>query len=258
MTESQVPSIAEAAKNVILKLESGDHSGAMLAVEDLNRARDQALYNEIGKLTRHLHDAIVNFEIEQKAPEDEEDGDGKTVSRIHDASDRLEFVITTTENAANKTMDMVEETIPIADELGETAKSLRNDWKRLLNREMTLGEFRELYKQIDNFLAFTESKASGINSNLTSILMAQDFQDITGQVLKKVITLVHEVEDNLVDLVKMASSLQGFTTEKLEADAEEIEEHREYLEGPLIDAEEREDVVHNQDEVDDLLSSLGF
>lgn len=258
MTEPQIPTLAEAAKDVILKMEAGDHSGAMLAVEDLNRARDQALYHEIGKLTRHLHDAIVNFEIEQKSPEGEEDGDGKTVSRIHDASDRLEFVIATTENAANKTMDMVEETIPIADELGETAKSLRGDWKRLLNREMTLGEFRELYKQIDNFLEFTENKASNINSNLTSILMAQDFQDITGQVLKKVITLVHEVEDNLVDLVKMASSLQGFTTEKLEADAEEIEEHREYLEGPVIDAEEREDVVHNQDEVDDLLSSLGF
>lgn len=256
MTEPRVPTIAEAAKEVILKMESGDHSGAILAVEDLNRARDHALYHEIGKLTRHLHDAIVNFEIETNSTEAQEDG--KTVSRIHDASDRLQFVIATTENAANKTMDMVEDTIPIADELGETAKALRSDWKRLLNREMTLGEFRELYKQIDNFLAFTENKASNINSNLTSILMAQDFQDITGQVLKKVITLVHEVEDNLVGLVKMASSLQGFTTEKLEADPEEIEGHREYLEGPIVNAEEREDVVHNQDEVDDLLSSLGF
>lgn len=256
MTEQSQPTIAECAKAVILKMESGDHSGALMAVEDLNRARDHALYHEIGKLTRHLHDAIVNFEIETQS--ENVTPDGKPASRIHDASDRLQFVISTTENAANKTMDMVEETIPVADELGEKAKSLRSDWKRLLNREMTLGEFRELYKQIDSFLAFTESKATNINSNLTSILIAQDFQDITGQVLKKVITLVHEVEDNLVDLVKMASSLQGFTSEKLEAEPDEIAEHREYLEGPVVNAEEREDVVHNQDEVDDLLSSLGF
>jgi len=256
MTEQPQLTIAECAKEVILKMESGDHSGALLAVEDLNRARDHALYHEIGKLTRHLHDAIVNFEIETHsgnvAP------DGKPVSRIHDASDRLQFVISTTENAANKTMDMVEETIPISDELGQKAKALRNDWKRLLNREMTVGEFRELYKQIDTFLEFTESKATNINSNLTSILIAQDFQDITGQVLKKVITLVHEVEDNLVGLVKMASSLQGFTTEKLNAEPEEIKAHKEYLEGPIVNADERQDVVSNQDEVDDLLSSLGF
>jgi chemotaxis protein CheZ len=256
MTEQPQLTIAECAKEVILKMESGDHSGALLAVEDLNRARDHALYHEIGKLTRHLHDAIVNFEIETHsgnvAP------DGKPVSRIHDASDRLQFVISTTENAANKTMDMVEETIPISDELGQKAKALRNDWKRLLNREMTVGEFRELYKQIDTFLEFTESKATNINSNLTSILIAQDFQDITGQVLKKVITLVHEVEDNLVGLVKMASSLQGFTTEKLDAEPEEIKAHKEYLEGPIVNADERQDVVSNQDEVDDLLSSLGF
>lgn len=256
MTEQPIPTIAECAKDVINKMEAGDHSGALMAVEDLNRARDHVLYNEIGKLTRRLHDAIVNFEIETSSEELEPDG--KPCSRIHDASDRLEFVITTTENAANKTMDMVEETIPIADELGNTAKSLRNDWKRLLNREMTLGEFRELYKQIDNFLEFAENKASNINGNLTSILMAQDFQDITGQVLKKVITLVHEVEDNLVDLVRTASSLQGLTSEKLKADQQEIEDHKEYLEGPCFNAEEREDVVSNQDDVDDLLSSLGF
>ncbi|MEJ2668786.1 MAG: protein phosphatase CheZ, partial [Gammaproteobacteria bacterium] len=144
---SQQSSIAECAKEVILKLETGDQAGALMAVEDLNRARDHALYHEIGKLTRHVHNAIVNFEIEQ-TPENEEtqetlDGTSepvKTTSRIHDASDRLEFVIETTENAENKTMDMVEDTIPIADELGATAQKLRGEWKRLLNRDMSPGE----------------------------------------------------------------------------------------------------------------------
>jgi len=257
MKEQSATSIAEAAKSVILKMEAGDQTGALIAVEELNRARDHALYHEIGKLTRHLHDAIVNFEIETGESDNSEE---KPVSRIHDASDRLEFVIHTTENAANKTLDMVEETIPIADELGTTAGRLKNDWERLIKRELSPGEFRDLYKQVDDFLTFTQKQSSGINNNLNSILMAQDFQDITGQVLKKVINLVHEVEDNLVDLIKTASALQGFTPEQLEAEEGEIQAHKdqEYLEGPQVNSEERSDVVHNQDEVDDLLSSLGF
>ena len=265
MTRQSLPTVAECAKDVIVKLESGDRVGALMAVDELNRARDNALYNEIGKLTRHVHNAIVNFEIEQTDSGDvvntaQEAGVVKTTSRIHDASDRLKFVIETTEKAANKTMDMVEETIPIADELGVTAQKLRGDWKRLLNREMTPSEFRELYKQIDAFLAFTEDKASSLNANLTSILMAQDFQDITGQVLKKVISLVHEVQDNLVGLVKLASSFQDFTHEQLHAEEGEIQAHRDadYLQGPLAGTEHGKEVVSGQDEVDDLLSSLGF
>lgn len=219
---------------------------------EVNTVRETLLYQEVGKLTRMLHNALVNFQIDQAT-------ENTKASRIVDASNRLNFVIQTTENAANKTMDMVEQTIPISEELGETAKRLKVEWQKLIKRELSLGEFRELYKEIDGFLDFASSKADNIGSNLNNIVLAQDYQDITGQVIKKVIALVHEVEDNLVSLVKMAANLETYTSGDIEGFDELAPAYVEdELEGPVINKDERSDVVKNQDEVDDLLSSLGF
>lgn len=253
--------LVQQANQLIDHLEAGDSQKAMEAIEKLHQGRDFGLFQEIGKLTRTVHDAIRNFHAESTVLEESgsaqasELGD-KSESRMVDATDRLEYVIKLTENAANKTMDMVEETLPVSQELRETAVRLKEDWERLMRREMSAEEFRGLYKQIDGFLEFAGSKTTSIEGNLSSILLAQDFQDLTGQVIKKVIKLVHEVEDSLVDLVKVASQVENITGIKYEPDAPLPE--KEALEGPQHKAEEREDVVSSQDDVDDLLSSLGF
>ena len=246
--------LVQQAKTLIEQLEDGDSAAAMETINELYKKRDYGLYQEIGKLTRNIHNAIQNFQIDIAVPAN----DKESVSRMNDASDRLNYVITLTENAANKTMDMVEDTIPISKELGDTANKLQSDWKRLLNREMSAEEFRNLYKEMSGFLEFTATKTHDIDRNLSSILLAQDYQDLTGQVIKRVIALVSEVQKNLVEMVTTASNVEMITGIAYISDVPEVEKSGIEAEGPAMDADNRDDVVSGQDEVDDLLSSLGF
>ena len=134
---------------------------------------------------------------------------------------------------------------------------LRDQWQKLRRREMAPAEFRELYARIDTFFVTLNTDAGAMYDNLSEILLAQDFQDLTGQVIQKVTTLVKEVEEHLLSLVVMASHVDQMT-----GTVHELEEREkisaEQGVGPQIKAEEREDVVSGQDDVDDLLSSLGF
>lgn len=250
----------EHAKAVMQQLESGDQRAAMESIDDLVRARDNSLFLEVGRLTRSLHTALKEFQVDEV----ECDQTQEEMNRIADATDRLNFVITKTENAANKTMDMVEDTIPISKELGEKATALKADWTRLIKRELSPAEFRDLYKQMDEFLEFTSDKTSKIDSNLSDILLAQDFQDLTGQVIKKVMKLVRDVESNLVGLVRMASEVESIagidrSSDEQEAiEAQVAEKRKKFDDGPCVNSEERSDIVTSQDDVDDLLSSLGF
>lgn len=256
MEKTYLNSLADQAKLLIDQLENGNSTDAMQTIETLQKARDWGLYQEIGKLTRSLHDAIVNFQIDIENPQQTEDQERSAMS---DASTRLNYVIELTENAANKTMDMVEDTIPISNELGETATRLKVEWEKLIKRQMSVEEFKSLYREIDGFLDFASMKTGEIGGNLSNILMAQDYQDLTGQVIKRVIFLVQDVEDRLVELVKMASNVETITGISHEPERRHVDPGDALVgEGPVIEPEKRDDVVSGQDEVDDLLSSLGF
>jgi chemotaxis protein CheZ len=249
------------ARDLMSSLEEKDFASASQLIEDLNDARDRSLYLEVGKLTRGLHDAIRNFEIDA----DKTGSLGQSSeSQMANAQDRLDYVINLTQNAADKTMDMVEEGIPLASDLGEVASGLKSDWERLRRREMSPDEFRDLYHKMDQHLASVVSDSGALGQKFNEILMAQDFQDLTGQVIKKVIALVQEVEERLVELMRVAGQveeLSGIISGEETVQAVEPEEKQgldSAAEGPQIHAETREDVVSGQDDVDDLLSSLGF
>lgn len=254
-------SLKDRAARLMDRLEERDYSSASEVIEELNELRDTTLYLEVGKLTRGLHDAIVNFEI---LPRGELEGEKslQTESHMANAKDRLDYVINLTQTSADKTMDMVEEGIPIANELGLVAKELKADWGRLVRREMQPDEFRDLAKRVDDFLAQSVESSELIGQKMNEILLAQDFQDLTGQVIKKVITLVQEVEDRLVGLMRVAGQIEELTGIVRGEDKAHVEQGPKVLdssaEGPQIHAEKREDVVSGQDDVDDLLSSLGF
>lgn|SRR5690554_266984 len=238
------------------KIEQGALADAVNLLQTINDARNRDLYQQVGQLTRALHDAIRDFHLDTRAAVDQD----KTLSEMADATDRLNYVINLTQNAANRTMDKVEECLPIVSELGKEAALLRNEWGRLIRREMKPQEFRDLYRRIDTFLVETERQTDVLSGNFSEITLAQDYQDLTGQVVKKVITLVHEVEDSLVHLVKMASQVDritGIQPKDTDKNTEIID--KQIPEGPVVNAEKRGvDVVSGQDEVDDLLSSLGF
>jgi len=142
VTEKLQRQAAELAESV----DAGDYAKAMTLINELSEVRDQSLYREVGRLTRSLHEAIRNFQIDPRNAEQQE-----ALSKMTDASDRLEYVVQMTGEAANRTMDLVEETMPVANALRDEAAALRDEWQRLRRREMQPAEFRELYGRIDRF-----------------------------------------------------------------------------------------------------------
>lgn len=247
--------VKEGAVDLLNHLETGDFSGAIKIIQELSDARHNSFYKEVGTLTRSLHDAIRDFQIDSMDLV-VEDKDSDSGTKITDASDRLNYVIELTSSAANKTMDMVDSSMPVASELQAQAKELRKDWGRLIQRDLTPQEFRELYKRIDVFLQYADNSATALHSNLNTILLEQGYQDLTGQVIARVNDLIRDVEERLVHLVAVAGrvdSISGIKYEEKESEHDDTRGH-----GPAINKQNNPEVLNSQDEVDDLLSSLGF
>ncbi|MGL6296114.1 MAG: protein phosphatase CheZ, partial [Plesiomonas sp.] len=112
--------------------------------------------------------------------------------------------------------------------------------------------FKTLCIELDTFLKLTQQQSDQLRTQLTEILMSQDFQDLTGQIIRRVTGLVGEVEQHLITIMK------SFGMPENEQPEEITREQAISAEGPIHDREKRSDVVQNQDDVDDLLSSLGF
>ncbi len=263
--EEFISELRDCAKLLIEKLQSDDYENASKLIHSLVEVRDHHVFTSVGKLTRGLHNAIVNFHVDAAL-----DTEPPTVSgtEIKDASDRLNYVIKMTQNAADKTMDKVEAAAPIAMNLGQEAASLRKQWQRLRRREINAEEFRQLYKRMDDFLVQMGLGTEQLSKNLQDIILEQGYQDLTGQVLKRVIGLIRDVEQNLVSLVRIAGQVEEITglaemvdKESDSADVTSVKSHSVKnvgAEGPQIHADKRDDMVAGQDDVDDLLSSLGF
>ena len=245
--------VKDGAKGLLEHIETGDFSGAIKVIQELSEARHNSFYNEVGLLTRSLHDAIRDFQVDSV---DLVANEGHDATKITDASDRLNYVIETTSAAANKTMDMVDKSVPVASQLQTQARDLRKDWGRLIQRDLTPQEFRDLYKRIDVFLADADENATTLHSNLNTILLEQGYQDLTGQVIARVNDLIRDVEVKLVHLVAVAGrvdSISGIEHEEKESAHDDTRGH-----GPAINKQNNPEVLNSQDEVDDLLSSLGF
>lgn len=257
MTSTEKSPISlEQAKHLVALLEADDHQGANELIGSAI-SNPEELFSEVGKLTRQLHDSLNSFQLDQRISNLAKDD-------IPDAQSRLAFVIETTEKAANQTMDAVEASMPLAEKLNERIDTLLPEWKKLMSRQLELGEFKSLCYGLDKLLEEAAEDSAKLNSQLTEILMAQGFQDITGQVIRRVIELVKEVEDSLVHMLTVFGQTEAGDSQSPRSESNtNVHEKAEQTdkvkaEGPIIDAESREDVVSGQNDVDDLLSSLGF
>lgn len=250
MSDMTAPLITLAqAQELVQLLEMGQQEAADQLVQQIAAPENSELFAEVGKLTRQLHDSLKNFQVDPSISSILEED-------IPDAKRRLMHVIDMTEEAANKTMDAVESCLPIADQLNIHLNQLVPRWQKLMNRDIQLGEFKELCHSLNGFLMTSVDEANALQRSLTEVLMAQGFQDLTGQILRRVIELVKQVEDGLLGMLTAFghSNTQVVTA----APSAKRQKAAHEAEGPIIDAEGRCDVVTGQDEVDDLLSSLGF
>ena len=262
--DSMILELRECASLLLEKLQGDDYQEASKMIANLNEARDSTIFQCVGELTRALHESIKNFNIPGGEQALSQQGYAEErCSELNDASSGLEYVLTLTKNAADKTMDMVEECAPISNELGQEASSLKQEWAKLRNREMSPDEFRALYKRLDIYFEALDAGTNKINENMQNIILEQGFQDLTGQVLKKVINLVTDVESNLVSLMRIAGQVEsvvGIDVEKYTNDDKASKKTGADTvgEGPQYNSNKRSDVIDSQDNVDDLLSSLGF
>lgn len=255
MSAPAAPQISlEQAKQLVVFLENGEQEKADQLIIETASKEQSKLFAEVGKLTRQLHESLKSFELDTRLAD-------ITTEAIPDAKKRLSYVMELTESAANRTMDAVEAGLPIAQELADEVSHIKPTWDRLMSRDIALGEFKTLCHDIDKFMSNSGHKTDELQSLMTSILMAQDYQDLTGQVIHRVIELVKEVEESLIHLLTAFAEQDGSLNDIVEQQNAEESVVAKTLagpEGPIIDKESRNDVVSDQDEVDDLLSSLGF
>jgi chemotaxis protein CheZ len=190
------------------------------------------VYRELGAITRLLHDTLNQLGVMPSLQ--------IAAENLPDARSRLSYIANKTADAANKVLNLVDqaktEHLAISSAANSMAGAIAADPVKALASGAVF-----------NFVQDVESRTARIDAHLTDIMMAQDFHDLTGQVVAKVITLASELEANLVKLLIKA----------VPDDQREIVDTKA-LSGPVVNPEGRTDVVSNQGEVDDLLASLGF
>jgi len=207
-------------------------------------APPEDIYHRIGQLTRILHDAMRELGYDQSL--------AHVRDRLPDARDRLSYIARLTGDAAEKVLNSVDAARSLQGEIAGQAASLATRWAVVGTYAEGEGRAtpagRELIAQTHDFLASVGAQAERTNAILTDIMMAQDFHDLTGQVIRKVVDLASTMEEQLVRMLIEASPPGQLAPHAAEAE----------LEGPVVNAEGREDVVTDQEGVDSLLASLGF
>jgi len=199
----------------------------------------EGIHSQIGNLTRALHDTLRELGYDK--------GLERAVGKIPDARDRLNYIATLTEQAAEKTLNAVEATKPLLQKMEAESNRLSTQWQALFNNQLDPEQFKTLVHQTREHLQETSLNTKASNAQLMDIVMAQDYQDLTGQVLKKLSETVQQLENQLVGL--LIASLP-------EDKKKDIDDS--LLNGPVIKADGSTDVVTTQTQVDDLLESLGF
>ncbi len=190
------------------------------------------VFQQLGSITRLLHDTMQQLGVMPKLQ--------VATDGLPDARSRLSYIATKTAAAAEKVLNSVDQAKAEHAHISEATRNLAAAIVADPVRTVASGA-------VMNFVKDVEARTAVIDSHLTDIMMAQDFHDLTGQVVAKVVTLANDLEDSLVKLL-----VQVVPPEQREKVDPTV------LQGPVVNPEGRTDVVADQGEVDDLLASLGF
>ncbi len=198
-----------------------------------------ALLSRVGHVARTLHDSLRALGLDKTIQEAARD--------IPDVKDRLNYVVEMTEQAAERVLNATDTAIPLQEKITLGATGLVNGWESFAKMPASEQEHNEKMNLILAFLRETTGDANTTKQRLMDIMMAQDFQDLTGQVIRKIIQLAHNLEVQLVQL------LLDYAPTEIKREV-----NTGLLNGPQINPQNKEEIVSDQSQVDDLLSSLGF
>jgi len=223
----------------VMKSESLQQQATQIEPTSVVSQNDEML-NRIGHVTRLLHDSLRGLGLDKILEQVAQD--------IPDARDRLAYVARMTEQAAERVLNATDAATPLQTELATEAAKLEIKWKETLEIPSLKTEYNQIAEETLSFLALTNKNTAESKALLMDIMMAQDFQDLTGQVIKKITGLAQDLERQLVQVLIDFSP----TTTKKDVDTNTM-----LMNGPQIDPT-AVDVVASQEQVDDLLDSLGF
>ncbi len=198
----------------------------------------EQLINRIGHLTRQMRESLCELGLDK--------GILKVTEAIPNARDRLGYIAQMTERAAERALNAIDVAQPIQDGLAKQSSGLSQRWDVWFASPVELGEARELVLDTRAYLSSVPKQVSATNAQLMEIMMAQDFQDLTGQVIKKMMDLIKDMETQLLQLL-----IDNAPIEKRQESGNTL------LNGPQT-VPGHPDAVDDQEQVDDLLASLGF
>lgn len=237
--DGRIEKVLHVFEEFITAFSGGDLKHAQEILLSLAEQQQQAgLYKQVGVLARQLHDSLKGFAetLDPTLVDIVED-------KIPDSGSRLEHILKLTENAANITLDHVE------------AMQRRNqeEQNKVAQLKESVCGMKAVGDMAQKLLAETQSSLDDLqnslkqtSADLITVLTAQDYQDLTGQIIQKIIVLLKELESNLVSVIRtFGVRLDG----RMDAVSDE-------LYGPAHAG--RTSSMHSQDDVDSLLAEFGF
>jgi chemotaxis protein CheZ len=203
------------------------------ALAGCNGAHDTQVLAQVRDVASGLQTALEQFSEDSRLADLAE-------RQVPDARQRLAHVLKLTDDAAHRTLDLVEKSCPLADEAVREAERLRG-----LRRRAT----DTLDVEVQSYLERTARQMSELRGNLSEVLMAQGYQDISGQIIRNVMKLVDELEQVLGDMMELTGGGGGGAAHAPDGAA---------AHGPAIPGVDEARNVNGQMDVDALLSGLGM
>jgi chemotaxis protein CheZ len=230
----------EAAAEVSSSTSAAQANVSMESQENACSPTAKDVINSVGQLTRQLHDTLAELGYDHKIQE-------CAAATLPDARQRLAYVVALTEQAASRSLNAVEVATPLQEALAADASSLAERWDAILRGEGSVEEFKSIARATRDYLQTVPERVDTTREQLREIVMAQEFQDLTGQVLKRITDLANHLETQLLTLLVENAPVSIRRTEALGL-----------LNGPAVNPGNVADVLANQAQVDELLESLGF
>ncbi|MGK2951109.1 MAG: protein phosphatase CheZ [Thiobacillus sp.] len=221
-----------------------EHNAASGAVNE-----HDVMLARVGQITRTLHDSLRELGLDKVVEQATHD--------IPDVRERLNYVARMTEQAAQRVLNATDAAIPMQERIDAGADEILNGWQTTFKAPFSEANYRDMATMTMQCLADVRNDTSATKQQLLEIMMAQDFQDLTGQVIRKVTDLAHNLEQQLVQLLLDYSPAE-VKRESNTSNANSGNANSGLLNGPQINPTNKSDVVADQSQVDDLLDSLGF
>jgi chemotaxis protein CheZ len=213
-----------------------------------SEAPNDRILARIGQLTRVVHDSMLELGLDKSFEH--------AAAALPDARERLLYIATMTEQAADRVLGAVEITRPVQDQLCDDAAALDARWERWQAAPIGRDEVRVLLDDTRAFVDRVPEAAGATKAQLLEIMMAQDFQDLTGQVIRKIMDVIGLVEEQLLSV--LVENIKEDRREAFAANAAGLVTQESLPNDPQNDSDGKTDAIQDQTQVDDLLASLGF